>query len=450
MTHSWPLSDHRTAEQIELDKVAVREQVASLTAPNADANARRNLDTLVERIRRRQQEASDDQATRFVSFVPADGGAPVLAAEHQLMVDAAPADLARFGNLLSGYAPADRAGRSGRRRTRVFRSRTAKSLADLRKDAKRIRDEQKVQATVNSIVPLGYVIKGNSYPGTSVSPGAFSANGGGAPVRVAIIDTGLTAAPRGDAWDTGVVRNGTDPVNVLAPMDRIDWFAGHGTFAAGIVRQLAPAAEIVVYRFTGTDGLGTDEAAADMMIQAADDAAGQRLIINASFGAPAVDGVPPLAMQEAVRYISDTYPKALIVASAGNDGADLPLFPAAYPFPRVKAVGALNSDLSAAPFSNRGSWVDCSTVGVGIVSTFVEGKLPPEDNLGTDVLFPADSWATWSGTSFTAPQISAAVACLCGENGALTPEAAFGQLVAGRPTLTDFGAVVHLLPGTPT
>ena len=30
-----------------------------------------------------------------------------------------------------------------------------------------------------------------------------------------------------------------DPVNVLAPMNRIDWFAGHGSFAAGIVRQVA-------------------------------------------------------------------------------------------------------------------------------------------------------------------------------------------------------------------
>lgn len=447
MTHTWPLPDPRTAEQLALDKVAVRAQVAALTSPNADAAARRIQDDVVERIRKRQQAATADQATRFVSFMPTGGAGPVLAAENQLVVDADPAQL---GDLLSGYAAADRAGRSRRRRTRVFRSRQAKTLEALRRDAKRLRDEKKIMATVNSIVPLGYVIKGNSYPGRTVAPGAFSANGGGAPVRVAIIDTGLTAEPRTDAWDTGLVRNGTDPLNVLAPLDRIDWFAGHGTFAAGIVRQIAPNCEIVVYRFTNTDGLGTDEAAADMLIQAADDAAGGRLIINASFGAPAVDGIAPLAMQEAVRYISDTYPKALIVASAGNDGSDQPLYPAAYPQPRVKAVGALNSDLTAAGFSNRGDWVHCSTVGVGIVSTFVEGKLPPEDNIGTDVQFPANSWATWSGTSFTAPQISGAVAALCGEDGALVPQAAFDQLIAGRPTLDDFGAVVHLLPGTPT
>jgi subtilisin family serine protease len=185
-----------------------------------------------------------------------------------------------------------------------------------------------------------------------------------------------------------------------------------------------------------------------MLIRAADDAAGKRLVINASFGAPAVDGVPPLAMQEAVAYISATYPDALIVASAGNDGRDLPLYPAA--FPGVKAVGALTSDLTPASFSNHGSWVHCSTVGVGIVSTFVEGLLPPEPGIGADVHFAPDAWATWSGTSFTAPQISAAVAALCGEDATLTPRAAFDRLIAGRPTVNGFGAVVHLLPGTPT
>jgi thermitase len=450
MTHNWPLLDHRNAAQLELDRVAVRAQVAALTAPNADAAARRALDEVLERIRKRQQAAKPDQATRFVSFTPATDRGPVLAAENQLVIDADATQLGQLGSVLPGYAAADRAGRSQRRRTRVFRSQQARSLETLRSDAKRLRDEKQIMASVNSIVPLGYVIKGNSYPGHTVAPSTFAASGGGAPVRVAVIDTGLTAEPRTDAWDTGLVRNGTDPVNVLAPMDRIDWFAGHGTFAAGIVRQIAPGCEVVVYRFTNTDGLGTDEAAADMLIQAADDAAGGRLIINASFGAPAVDGIPPLAMQEAVRYINDTYPKALIIASAGNDGIDLPLYPAAYPQPRVKAVGALNSDLTPAAFSNHGSWVDCSTVGVGIVSTFVEGKLPPEANLGADIEFTDNPWATWSGTSFTAPQICGAVAALCGENGTLVPQAAFDQLIAGRPTVNGLGAVVHLLPGTPT
>ncbi|GAA2557777.1 hypothetical protein GCM10010435_30900 [Winogradskya consettensis] len=440
----WPLPDRRTAEQLAHDKEAVRKQVTSLTTPNADDDARVAQEVFVERIQRRQLAAPADHATPFLHFVPRSGTRAVLAVANELVVDAGPDEL---DGLLPGYAPADRADRSPRRRTRVLRSEGRKNVTELRADAKRLRDEKKIMANVNSIVPLGYVIKGNSYPGSTVAPAPFAAQGAGAPVRVAVIDTGITAEARSDGWDTGVVREGTDPVNVLAPLDRIDWFAGHGTFAAGIVRQIAPDCEVVVYRFTSTDGLGTDEAAADMMIKAAEDANGGRLIINASFGAPAVDGVPPLAMQEAVAHIAAEHPQVLIVASAGNDGKDLPLYPAA--FPGVKAVGALNSDLTPANFSNHGSWVHCSTVGVGIVSTFVEGKLPPEDHIGDDVTFGQDPWATWSGTSFTAPQISAAVAALCGENATLTPKAAFDQLVTGRPGVPELGTAVHLLPGTP-
>ncbi|WP_199514740.1 S8 family peptidase [Nucisporomicrobium flavum] len=437
----WPLPDTRTPAQLEHDRQDVRGQVTVLETDGAAQ------ESTLESIRARQVFAGRGRGLPFVRFTPNGSPRIVLAAENQLVVDADPQRLAQLGGLLAGYEPADRPGRSDRRRTRVLRYAQGRSAEALRADARRLR-QAGVPANVNSIVPLGYVIKGSSYPGLTVAPRPFATNGANQPVRVAIVDTGMAPQPRTDAWDTGVVAKGTDPLNVIEPLDRNDWFSGHGTFGAGIVRQIAPDCEVVVYRFTAADGLGTDESAADMLIRAADDAAGKRLVINASFGAPAVDGVPPLAMQEAVAYISATYPDALIVASAGNDGRDLPLYPAA--FPGVKAVGALTSDLTPASFSNRGSWVHCSTVGVGIVSTFVEGLLPPEPRIGTDVHFAPDAWATWSGTSFTAPQISAAVAALCGEDATLTPQAAFDQLIAGRPTVNGFGAVVHLLPGTPT
>jgi subtilisin family serine protease len=138
------------------------------------------------------------------------------------------------------------------------------------------------------------------------------------------------------------------------------------------------------------------------------------------------------------------------VASAGNDGSEVPLYPAAFGPPTVRAVGALNPDLTGAVFSNRGEWVHCSAVGVGVVSTFVEGLTPPEDDLGVpDLTFPADAWAAWTGTSFTAPQISGAVAALCAADGTLKPQAAFTKLLQGRQTLQGYGAKVHLLPGTP-
>jgi hypothetical protein len=372
----------------------------------------------------------------------------VLVAENQLVVDADDPGLAQPGGPLGDYTPADRPGRHPRRKTRVFRGRGPKNVGNLVEDARRIRLEANIMASVNPIVPLGYVIKGNDYPGLTTVTETFSPGPGGSPVRVAIVDTGRTAENRTDGWFTNVIRDGTDLLNIVAPADRNDFSAGHGSFVAGIVRRIAPDCEIVVYRFTGADGLGTDEAAADMLMKAAEDGEGGRLIINASFGAPAVDGVPPVALHDAVRDISTRYPEVLIVASAGNDGAAEPLYPAGFEEFGVKAVGALDYALAAATFSNHGPWVDCSAVGVGVVSTFVEGLLPPETGLGADADFPADAWATWSGTSFTAPQISGAVAQLCGEDATLSPRVAFDRLIQNLPILDGYGAIVHVLTGT--
>jgi thermitase len=153
-------------------------------------------------------------------------------------------------------------------------------------------------------------------------------------------------------------------------------------------------------------------------------------------------------MREAVDVITARYPGVLIVASAGNLGTAEPVYPAA--FDGVVAVGAVTHDLRPAPFSSHGAWVTCSAVGVGVVSTFVRGTGPPEpDPAHPDQVFGADPWAMWSGTSFSAPQVSGAIARLCQEDPAITPRAALATLLSGRPALPGLGPVVRLLPGTP-
>jgi subtilisin family serine protease len=154
-------------------------------------------------------------------------------------------------------------------------------------------------------------------------------------------------------------------------------------------------------------------------------------------------------MRDAVELITATYPDVLIVASAGNLGNTEPVYPAA--FDEVVAVGALTDDLQPAPFSSHGDWVNCSSVGVGVVSTFVSGVEPPEPQPDQpDQVFGANPWALWSGTSFSAPQISGAVARLCGDAPGLKPRAALDALLAGKPSLPGYGSTVRLLPGTPT
>ena len=154
-----------------------------------------------------------------------------------------------------------------------------------------------------------------------------------------------------------------------------------------------------------------------MLIKAADDAAGteadhQRLVRRARRGRRPAAGAAGGGGATSPRGI----PKVLIVASAGNDGTDGRFYPGRLRVPGVKAVGALNADLTGADFSNRGDWVHCSAVGVGVVSTFVHGHAAaggPTSASLTSTFVDDDAWATWSGTSFTAPQISGAVAHLC-------------------------------------
>jgi thermitase len=428
----WPLEDRRSRDQIDQDRTAVADQL--------DRLGQRNVRDVYQRIVHRVGEARNDDGVPCVLLEQRSG--PVLVASTTLVVGSGDPQVA-------GYDPPDAPDRPGQSMRRM-RSRSAREAGSLVADAERLR-EQKIAANVNPIMPLGYVIKGDVLPGaTTVENAAPPAAEINPAVRVAIIDTGRAEENRSDGWFRGVTAAAFDELDVVNPQGRNDYFAGHGTFTAGVVRQLSPACDIHVYRFTHNDGMGTDTGAARAMLQAVQDAGSEvKLIINASFGAPAVNDEPPLAMQEAVRRIAEERPDVLIVASAGNDGTDEKFYPGA--FDEVTAVGAVNADLSPAGFSNYGSWVDCSAVGVGVVSTFVSGVVPPEPKPDIeDITFGANAWATWSGTSFTAPQISGAVAHLCTEDAGLSPKDAFARLVAGGPDRGDgLGVVVHLLPGTP-
>ena len=106
----------------------------------------------------------------------------------------------------------------------------------------------------------------------------------------------------------------------------------------------------------------------------------------------------------------------LVVCAAGNSADREPVWPAApgrrssttwSPSPRSTPTGA------PAPWSSRGDWVTCSTIGEGVVSTYVErhrGR-PAIDDPDPDTYGP-DAWACWTGTSFAAPQITGALARL--------------------------------------
>jgi hypothetical protein len=271
-------------------------------------------------------------------------------------------------------------------------------------------------------------------------------------IVVAVIDTGIDESLRRDGWLNEVVRHtNVDKLDAIPRNGLLDFGAGHGTFVAGIIRQVDPKARIVVYRALDSSGLASEEDVASAMNRAADD---QVDVISLSLGGQAVDDRHPCpALQAAVKKIRSRRKPPAIVASAGNYGSNERVYPAA--LPGVVAVAALRAvqhprssrPPAGAAWSSRGDWVTCSAIGEGVVSTFVKGKEDPGFGGGRDV-YPKDSWAVWSGTSFAAPQIAALIAKKC-RTDRMSPKAAVAALfpAAGRPA-DGFGTRVVLLPGT--
>ena len=97
-----------------------------------------------------------------------------------------------------------------------------------------------------------------------------------------------------------------------------------------------------------------------------------------------------------------TKERVVFVSSAGNDSSCRPTWPAS--FENVIAVGALGPH-GPAWFTNFGPWVDACAPGVDIVSTFYDLT----DEAGYDGE-DFDGWASWSGTSFSAPIVAASIA----------------------------------------
>jgi Subtilase family len=268
-------------------------------------------------------------------------------------------------------------------------------------------------------------------------------------VVVAVIDTGITEKLRGDDWLNEVPRtpDSIDPLDVfglpVAPNGKLDFAAGHGTFAAGVVRHVDPEAEIRVYTALDSDGLASEVDVACAMVRAVKDGAH---VVNLSLGMRTLNNQPCLALESALDLIdemSEGSEPPVLVASAGNYGDTDPVWPAASR--RVVSVAGLTANMDPAGWSSRGVWVDCSTVAEGIVSTFVEGEEDPD--FGGHDSYPPDAWAVWTGTSFAAPQIAGAISRTCREEG-LSPREAARRLIRRGLPIPDYGRALYILPGS--
>ncbi|MEO7060545.1 MAG: S8 family serine peptidase [Lapillicoccus sp.] len=219
----------------------------------------------------------------------------------------------------------------------------------------------------------------------------------------------------------------------------LDRDAGHGTFIAGIIRQICPDARVLAIRVMPSDGV-VDEHQLTIALN-------MLLVRQARAQLTALpDEVVDVLSLSLGYYHEDpddiAYSSVLagtlkqfgrlgvaVVAAAGNDHTSTPMFPAglasrtrgadqdrdAVP---LTSVGASNPSGSTAIFSNDGPWVSCKRPGSNVVSTLPttfngSGQSPVRTADGREAIDPDDyssGFGIWSGTSFSAPVLAAEVA----------------------------------------
>jgi thermitase len=198
------------------------------------------------------------------------------------------------------------------------------------------------------------------------APTAWDRVGGGAGVRVAILDTGIANHP--DL--AGKVVGAQDFVSSASgTTDR----HGHGTHVAGTVAAVANnnhgvvgvawSASVLNAKVLGDGGAGSLSSVANGIVWAADNGA---KVISMSLGAN-LDCTSTI--QDAATYAWSK--GAVLVAAAGNDGQNDVHTPANCN--RILPVGATDSNDNRAAFSNYGAGVPIAAPGVMIISTANSG-----------------------------------------------------------------------------
>lgn len=200
--------------------------------------------------------------------------------------------------------------------------------------------------------------------------------------------------------DTGIDQNHDDlygrvvaEINFTESATTNDIY-GHGTYVAGIIAArkdnslgiigLAPESRLLNIKVADDRGRCQMSALADGIIWAVNNGAN---VINISIELR--DSTSRL--REAVDYAWRN--GAIIIAAAGNDGNEIPVYPAYYD--NSIAVTAIQESGALAPLSNYGDWVDVAAPGFNIYSTL-----------------PDNSYGYKHGTSFATAYVSGLAALL--------------------------------------
>jgi subtilisin family serine protease len=252
------------------------------------------------------------------------------------------------------------------------------------------------------------------------------------PVKVAVIDSGID---RGHPEFAGRIAAGRSFVSTPWYVDT----EGHGTFVAGEIAAspfnnvgiagLAFNAQLLIAKVVRGDGTVSLPGEVAAIRWAADHGA---RVINLSLGGvrdplnPQLDSYSPLE-QAAIDY---AYAKGVVIVAAVGNGPQSPSTPwpfAHYPaaLPHVIGVSAVRRDGSVPAYSNRDTvYNDIAAPGDDMFSTVPRNLTSPDPACADEPYSdcgPAE-FRNAIGTSFAAPQVSAAAALLLGQDPKLAPQ----------------------------
>jgi subtilisin family serine protease len=177
---------------------------------------------------------------------------------------------------------------------------------------------------------------------------------------------------------------------------------------AGIVHLVAPTAKIMPLKAFGSDGTGY----LSNIVSAAYYAVGHgSKVISMSFSFDSSSN----ELVKAVNYANSR--GVICVASAGNDGDDVLVYPAALPY--VMGIASTSDYDTRSNFSNYGSDVWVAAPGEGIISTY-----------------PYGTYSAGWGTSFSAPLVAGTAALLVDVSARVNQQTA-AQAIAHAQWISD-------------
>jgi subtilisin family serine protease len=264
------------------------------------------------------------------------------------------------------------------------------------------------------------------------APSAWDITTGSPSIQIAVLDGAVDVshtdlAGKVTAGPSFVTDGCTDASDVeKSHATAVAGVAGAATDNALGIASLGWQTRVLAVRVLDECGVGTaSEVAAGLRYAATNGAR----IINLSLA-----GNANPALADAIAFAQER--GALVVAAAGNSGHATEEYPAAYP--GVVAVGSTNPEgTKLSTFSNRGPWVDILAPGESIVSTSTL----------------TGGYASYDGTSFAAPMVSAAAALVLATHPSFTPDDVAARLartvkpLAGTNGLLDVAAALVDPPG---